>query len=208
MVYFGERRILILLLNGCLNNLFLACKIHISRGFQTIIIIDKARRKCQFFMTSSPGFLILFTFFRGVIRVSSDFTWVYSVSSYSVVLYYRTYIEIINGRRNHYDSTRNRNPDLLCSTVSDTDRTSQQIKQMNIDKESKKEGGKAYVYRISCPLRISNRAGVWIHGICIFLRKPIQEECEVENRITDELITSDPVLFCMSYLVLPDTVTS
>ena len=79
---------------------------------------------------------------------------------------------------------------------------------MNIDKESKKEGGKAYVYRISCPLRISNRAGVWIHGICIFLRKPIQEECEVENRITDELITSDPVLFCMSYLVLPDTVTS
>ena len=59
MVYFGERRILLLLLNGCLNNLFLACKIHISRGFQTIIIIDKARRKCQFFMTFSPGLLDL-----------------------------------------------------------------------------------------------------------------------------------------------------
>jgi len=49
------------------------------------------------------------------------------------------YIEIINGRRNNHDSTCNRNTYFLRSTVSDTDRTSQQIKQMNVNKESEKE---------------------------------------------------------------------
>ena len=67
-------------------------------------------------------------------------------------------------RRNHHDSTRNRNTDLLCSTVSDTDRSSQQIKQMNVDKKSKKEGGKHYVSMLYNGSTAWNRSG---NSLCL-----------------------------------------